>query len=705
MSQPVIKPTDRHAYPPPHLLIVDDESLIIRSISDLLRLRTNYQISSAMGGGEAQQKLEQSLDSTGGEIDLVLLDITMPAISGLDVLHWIRQNPRFEQLRVIMLTGMEDKPSIINALMTGADDYITKPYHTQELLARVNSSLRTQRLEKELRRQTSQLNTLNIISSNISSLFETKEQLSVAARGVKELLHVETACIFFHEQLRNVLRCQRVETDSLVRLSAEQFPLIPIGSGVISRAYSSRVAHCINDTPTDTRFAASYDSPPHYPIDNIVAAPLFVRGHPAGVLVAINKYEGSFTPTDVDLFVSLARTVSQAFDNAFLFSSLRTRQQELLESRNTLQAVIDGILRPIYTINQQWRIVTINHSQAKLLAHHDEQQLHGKRCYQLFYQRTTPCDHCQVAKLLAEQTPQRWTVRPVGADHLPQEWDVTAYPIPTNSEGGARAVIVWQDRTEERRMENSLHQAAKLSAIGQLAAGVAHEINNPLTVISAGSEMLREIIPQENTDDYEVVEWISKAAARATKVVSGLLNFARQGRYEFELGDLRKSLEESIELVQYQLRKAEIAIELHVDNPLPPLVGSWEHLKTVWLNLILNARDALRGRSQPHLEIIARLAPSSDHVQILVRDNGSGMTQQQMSHIFEPFFTTKDPGEGTGLGLATCHQIIERHGGEITVASEVGSGTTFVVRLPVGEFAQDIELEPLYPTDDAYLEE
>jgi signal transduction histidine kinase len=117
---------------------------------------------------------------------------------------------------------------------------------------------------------------------------------------------------------------------------------------------------------------------------------------------------------------------------------------------------------------------------------------------------------------------------------------------------------------------------------------------------------------------------------------------------------------------------------------LPEVVASWEHMKSVWLNLIVNARDAVQYlANNRQIELITRFGADNSHVQVLIRDNGKGMSPAELAHIFEPFYTTKDPGKGTGLGLATCHRIIEQHAGEINVVSAPNEGTTFIIRLPV----------------------
>jgi two-component system NtrC family sensor kinase len=471
-------------------------------------------------------------------------------------------------------------------------------------------------------------------------------------------------------------------------MPAHVFPSVDRGQGILGRTWSEQQTFCLNNPESDERYDPAQDSPIDFRVRSILATPLTVRGRPVGVLAAYNKRDGVFTDVDLDLFASLASSVSEAIENAWLFQRIRLRQQDLLEGRNTLQALIDGIPHPIYTISDEWKLVAVNKSKADELNTTPE-ALAGQVCYRVFYQRRQPCDHCSVAVTLAEKQEQHWPVRWLGDDHLPREWEVSGYPIPGKQISSARAVVVWQDKTEERRLENSLMQAGKLAAIGQLAAGVAHEINNPLTAINANAQMLKMVMAVED-ENFEAVDLISRAGERAAKVVRGLLDFARQEQYAFAPGSINESIEEALELVNYQLQSAHITVETNLGQRLPPIVASWEHLKSVWLNLILNARDAVQQiEGERRIEIATKLLRESDVVQVLVYDNGKGMSSAETAHIFEPFYTTKGPGQGTGLGLATCHRIVEQHGGEISVVSKPHEGTSFLILLPLVQSTRD----------------
>ena len=667
-----------------HILVVDDEPEIAESLSGFLFRAEGYHVDVVSDGRQAVRFLQATV-GTETKIDLVLLDMRMPGMSGLDVLDWIRNHPDLQYTRVVLLTAAAGSQDKVEALSAGADDYITKPYYMQELLARIKTILRTQQLEKQLQQQSQQLAALNQVGMTVAATLDSTEVLAAAVDGVMKLLPVGMAAVLMLEGGK--LHCQYL-SDINSQYSAASYPAVRPEKGIIGHTFQEQRPVILNDAQADPRFEPRYDAPIDAPVSSMIVTPLLVRGRPVGILCAYNKQEGPFSDVDLDLFASLGSSISEAIENSWLFSRIRLRQRELLESRNTLQALIDGIPQPIYTIDDDWHLVAINKSKADQLAA-TRDNLVGQICFTAFYDRDQPCDHCLVAETLRLEQAETWAVRWLGADHLPKEWQVDAYPIPGSQANSARAVLVWQDRTEERRLENSLMQAEKLAAIGQLAAGVAHELNNPLTAVNANAQMLKMVIPPED-ENYESVDLIARAGDRAAKVVRGLLDFARKEHYSFAAGSVNESIVEALNLIGYQFQTAGIEVVRQIDPELPQIVASWEHLKSVWLNLLLNARDALLEiDGERRVEIVTRHGRNNNQIQVLIHDNGKGISSAETVHIFEPFYTTKDPGKGTGLGLATCHRIIEQHGGEISVASLPGEGTTFVIQLPIIQQPQD----------------
>lgn len=657
----------------PQILVVDDEPEIANSLAEYLTNQAGYEVWCAHDGQEAMDKLDRAATNGGDPVDLVILDRRMPGMSGLDVLNWVRSHPRLRYTRVIMLTGASGSREKVEALSAGADDYVTKPYYPQEMLARVNTILRTQGLEKQLQRQSEQLAALNQASNAVTTLLDVNRIPDAAVDGVQNVLGVSLAALFL-QGADGLLHCR-----AATGLEASRIPPIHPGDGIVGRTF--RDGGHPSEPPEVLTADPFLEALPDVLVRSMLALPLVVRARPAGVLWAASDTPDRFGDVDAVLFASLARSVSQAIDNASLFQNVRARQQELQESHSRLQAVINGILQPIYTIDEQWRLIAINRYKTESMGV-EPASLLGRPCYEAFFGRDEPCEHCQVGQLFKRREAQVWPVRWLGEDHLLQEWEVSAFPLPGRQSAQPGAVVVWQDRTEQRRLENTLLQAGKLAAIGQLAAGVAHEINNPLTAINVNAQILKMFIPNEG-ELYESVDLIARAGDRASSVVRSLLDFARQNQYSFEPGDVNRSLQQALQLVAYQLRAGHITVHQKLAADLPPVEASWEHLKSVWLNVLINARDALVARPEPRVIEVVTRKTSEDEVQVVIADNGVGMRPAEVNHIFEPFYTTKDPGQGTGLGLATSQRIVHQHGGVIEVVSEPAKGTIFIVRLPL----------------------
>jgi len=251
--------------------------------------------------------------------------------------------------------------------------------------------------------------------------------------------------------------------------------------------------------------------------------------------------------------------------------------------------------------------------------------------------------------------------------------------------GGTPPLVVcsYRDVTDEREMTRQLSNAEKLAAIGRLAGGVAHEINNPLGGILAFAQiLLRESCPPEEQREY--LREIEKSAFRCKAIVEALLRFSRQSprmkRAPLALNDV---VRESLTLVSYKYAVRDVEIRCQLGDSLPPVLGNANQLEQVLVNLLSNAFDAitsLPSKSAGAIEL--RTSATDGWVELQVADSGTGISDGHLAKIFDPFFTTKDVGEGTGLGLSVTWGIVEEHRGWIEVASEPGRGATFTVHLP-----------------------
>jgi len=223
-------------------------------------------------------------------------------------------------------------------------------------------------------------------------------------------------------------------------------------------------------------------------------------------------------------------------------------------------------------------------------------------------------------------------------------------------------------------------ESERLAIIGQLAADVAHEINNPLQGIITYSHLLLERMPGEDSTK-ESIKKIVTQANRCTEIIRGLLDFSRQRKPHKKSSDVNLILQECVSLVENQALFHNIQIIKDFKENLPPVVIDPSQIQQVFMNMIINAAEAMDGNGQ--LTLATRLEPTEEFIEVEFTDTGHGISEENLERIFDPFFTTKEMGHGTGLGLAISYGIIKEHEGTISVQSEVGKGTTFVVRLPM----------------------
>jgi signal transduction histidine kinase len=231
-------------------------------------------------------------------------------------------------------------------------------------------------------------------------------------------------------------------------------------------------------------------------------------------------------------------------------------------------------------------------------------------------------------------------------------------------------------------LESQLSQAEKLSSIGLLAAGVAHEVNTPLAVISSYAQMLAK---QVHGDDRQsaLLEKITKQTFRASEIVNSLLNFSRTSGTEFTDVDLNRVIKDTLTLLEHQFKTARISVQQELYPELPVIHGNTGKLQQVFLNLFLNAKDAMPGGGTLTISTV-----NGHHVQVKVTDTGTGIAQEHIHRIYDPFFTTKNKPKtghsgGTGLGLSVTYGIIQEHAGKIRVDSAPGHGTTFIMEFPM----------------------
>ena len=423
---------------------------------------------------------------------------------------------------------------------------------------------------------------------------------------------------------------------------------------------------------------------PDLQAQTVYFCPLIVNQENIGFLLILNPSGLPHSPTSNLLAMSAANLANAILNHRLMqqfqitIADLEASRWEVLNSRNTLRTLFDNIPISIYIVNKDYSIAAINRHRAQQ-SDISITRIVGRKCYKVLFNRNGICPGCEINQSLLEgkNTSRLHQVWQEGQEQ-PTILDIASYPVLNEEKYIIQAIMVENDITEKRRLEDSLIQNEKLAAVGQLAAGMAHEINNPLAAIIANAQLImREA--KNNADIVESADLIEQAGVRASQTIRDLLRFSRQESYTFTETDLNDSIEKVVSLLHFRLVKKNAKIHLDLQPDIPIINASEDHLQSVWVNLIVNALDAA-GEAPLEITITTRYA--NGEFITLVADNGQGIPEDRLSKIFTPFYTTKSPGSGTGLGLSICHRIVTNHGGEMRVESRLGHGTRFIVILP-----------------------
>jgi two-component system, NtrC family, sensor kinase len=459
------------------------------------------------------------------------------------------------------------------------------------------------------------------------------------------------------------------------------------GGGLLRECLRTQQPLIVQSVDGDARFDPAVDSLPGVQANSILIVPLVQNGQTFGAIEAVNKRRSAFDPDDLTTLTVFAGIASQAIfemrrlqEASLIDADCAAEQWELANTRVTLNALLENLPGHLYIIDRDYELTSLSASTARR-ASQEMNALQGKICYQAFYQRSEPCLDCMVAETFEHnKRTLRTTTRQLAKNpEAIASWEIRSYPIFDRSGLVEQVILFEQDITDQREMEVVVTQSGKLAALGHLAAGVAHEINNPLTAIIANAQILQRDLPPGD-ERLESVDLIAMAGARAAQVVRNLLDFARKEQTQRVLTNINDTLRSSLALIQHELVSRSITLDFIPEEQLPLILATPDSLQGVWLNLLLNAIESID--KVPGFIQIASWR-NGDEVQVSIADNGRGIPSERLERIFEPFYTTKAPGRGTGLGLSVCNRIIEQHNGRIAVNSKPGQGTEFIVMLPI----------------------
>ena len=421
------------------------------------------------------------------------------------------------------------------------------------------------------------------------------------------------------------------------------------------------------------------------PMRKVLVAPLAISKKILGALVFVNpvfNFNDEKRKKILDLVVKgLANAIFAAEHNRKLIVSnadLEASQWEILNSRNTLRTFFDNIPSCVYIVDRFYTIMAINSRRSERV-NKAPYELVGGKCYEKLFGYSNPCPLCRVEEAF-EGVPAVRNLREWGPQETFVHWEITTIPIRENQIHVNQVIVFDEDITEKWILEANLIQSEKLASIGQLAANVAHEINNPLAAIIANAQLLlRDMV---GGDEYTIdsLKLIETAGMRAAKIVSNLLESARKEKHdEFEETSLNETITDAMSMIQYEINNRSIITSMDLDPEVPMMFSNKNQLKGVWINLITNALGAIQNGTGT-IAISTRY--ENNEFRIVFTDNGKGILPEHKNKIFEPFFTTKEAGKGTGLGLSVSLQVIKDHHGTIDVDSTPGKGSRFIILIP-----------------------
>ncbi|QGY40390.1 PAS domain-containing protein [Pseudodesulfovibrio cashew] len=366
---------------------------------------------------------------------------------------------------------------------------------------------------------------------------------------------------------------------------------------------------------------------------------------------------------------------------------LQAANEESESQRREIAAILDGITDVMMVLSENLRIISVNHAFREIF---DSVEPEGKYCYELFRNSVEPCPECPAFRSLSTNKVCK-ELAFFRINGRKRQFEMIASPLKGPYGSGNRVLIFKRDVTLEKEYQAKYYQAEKMATVGTLATGVAHEVNNPLMAISGYAEGIQrkltkltaECIPAEVKTDFEdYTNTILKECHRCQQIVKSLLNFGHPETSVFGIVNLNDVIKDTLNILGYHLKRSkELSLELDLADELPLIYADEPRLKQVMLNLMTNAADALQGK-EGVISLHTRMN-GKGAVVLEVADNGCGISPEIKDRLFDPFFTTKPVGKGIGIGLSTCYNIVKDHHGEISVLSEEGVGSRFVVTLPI----------------------
>lgn len=546
---------------------------------------------------------------------------------------------------------MNERQQIIN-LLTGVQSS-KKSYYTE-----------LKKMVAELKKKNMQLEIINDITKSFNIDMSMDEMLKNTFDKLREIFPIERISLSLYENNKLVLT-------NVYPAHALYFPVgfvLPKERSLYWKVMQSleKIFYQVQEHENSYIEITVYNA---LGIRNVLLIPLISKGQVIGVLSIGSKETVVYDEADLSFFQQFCDQLAVCIENARLYNEVLTSKKEWEE---TFRAVSEMIL----VVDLDGNILRYNDA-AKEFFQFD---LHKKNICQLL---SIDMNESPIIENLETKKPVHRQI------HIQQRvCEFHSYPVLNEKQNMYAVIIYINDITEKLRIEAQLVQSGKLAAIGEMAAGIAHELNNPLTAILGNAQLLLRSFSKDDRS-YKLLSDIYSCGKRCKTIIQNLLTFSRQDEYMFEDCSVNDAVEQVLGLIGDQIQKQNITIQKKLDYSVELIEGNIQQIGQIILNLLINAKDALEDMEIPEKVIAIETKSVAENekrwVVLSVKDNGKGIGEQHLQEIFNPFFTTKRPGKGTGLGLSVSLGIAEAHSGTIEVISELGKGSQFILKLPAKE--------------------
>lgn len=587
--------------------------------------------------------------------DLILLDVMLPDMDGFELTRRVRSDPNLATVPIVLLTVLSDPGSKVRGLEAGAYEFLSKPLSSSELLARVRMLLRLKRNQEVLQAEQNRTALLYQVSRDLNTELDLDRVLSGILRATVAAVGASRGSIILLDEQRRILRHIFLYQDQVAKVRREVQEQV-VRQGLAGWVLEHGVGVIVPDVLEDPRWVALTTS--GYVTRSALVVPLIYREQMVGVLTLAHEEVNRFTQSDLDLVMAIASQSAAALVNARLF-------QEVKEERARLEAILSSTDNAIIAVDHEGRVALLNPAAARAFGVSARQA---------------------VGQMLDQAIPhsglvQSWRRASASGATEPAELTLadgrvlfcTFSPVLASGEGGGGWVMVMQDITH-------LKQLDRLKS--EFVSTVSHDLRTPLATIHGFGEVLVKSLDGENR---ECAQQICVQARQMSRLVEELLDLAKieagveSVRVSCSLADL---IAEAVTAARFQADTAGVMLQADVAACLPPVAGNPVRLRQALDNLIGNALKY----TPPGGQVTVRAWARGEQVLVTVQDSGPGIPRENLPRLFEKFYRV--PGQegrsaGTGLGLAIVKAVIEQHGGQVWVESELGQGSTFGFSLPI----------------------